>query len=94
MIRDYTGRDWIVIFIYAVTFTFCFFLMFLGILRIFEINDYFGNEQYLLVKEYCEPEGFFGWGYSCNNSQYAKDMGHIIPRYEKPYWNLSYGRKP
>jgi len=75
--RNYKGKDFIVMGIYIVTFSFCFFLMFLGIIRIFEVNDYFGNEKYELVKQYCEPAGFFGWGYECDDLQWNKDVGNI-----------------
>ena len=87
--RNYTGKDWLVMTIYAVTFTFCFFLMFLGVLRIFEVNDYFGAEQYQYVKTYCEPKGFFGWGYECNLLQYNKDIGNIPTDYEFPTFSLN-----
>jgi len=78
-IRDYNVRDLIVIFIYAITFAFAFFLMFLGVLHIFEVNDFFGNEAYSYVKDWCKPKGFFGWGYDCDNIGYAKSMGYNPP---------------
>ena len=62
---------------------FCFFLMFQGVLRIFEVNDYFGAEQFKLVKNYCEPRGFFGWGYDCDVIQYNKDVGNIPQDYQE-----------
>jgi len=59
--------------------------MFLGVLRIFEVNDYFGSEQYILVQRYCEPRGFFGWGYDCDEIQYNKDQGNIPLDYRDPH---------
>ena len=82
-LKKYTGKDLLVILIYAIVFTFVFFLMFLGILRIFEVNDYFGAEQYQYVKTYCEPSGFFGWGYDCDTIQYNKDIGNIPNDYQE-----------
>ena len=75
--------------IYVITFLICFFLMFLGILRIFEVNDYFGNEQYDLVKIYCEPKGFFGWGYECDNAQYSEDIGYQQFQYLNISFNIT-----
>ena len=68
---------------YVVIFTFCFFLMFLGILRIFEVNEYFGIPQYDYVEQYCEPRGFFGWGYDCDTIQYNIDIGIYPIDYRK-----------
>jgi len=78
-----TYKDFIVIGIYAVTISFVFFLMFLGVMRIFEVNDFFGAEQYSYVKHYCEPKGFFGWGYDCDIIQYNKDIGNIPYDYQE-----------
>ena len=83
MARNYDAKDFVVMTIYAVVFTFAFFLMFLGVLRIFEVNDYFGAEQYQYVKMYCEPSGFFGWGYDCDIIQYNKDLGNIPQDYQE-----------
>jgi len=88
--RNYTGKDFIVIGIYTVTFSVCFFLMFLGVLRIFEVNDYFGAEQYQLVKQYCEPRGFFGWGYDCDHLQWNKDVGNVPMDYQEPTFELNW----
>jgi hypothetical protein len=77
--------------IYIVVICFVFFLMFLGILRTFEINDYFGIEQYKYVKLYCEPKGFFGWGYDCDVIQYNKDIGNVPQDYnEYPIYNITF----
>jgi len=81
--------------IYIVVITFCFFLMFLGVLRTFEVNDYFndklGAEQYSYIKTYCSPRGFFGWGYDCDLEQYQKDMGYNPPqRFPDVDWNYSF----
>jgi len=81
--------------IYILVIVFCFFLMFLGVLRIFEVNDYFGLEQFKIVENYCEPKGFFGWGYDCDVIQYNKDVGNIPQDYQEfPNieidWNYTY----
>ena len=83
-LNDYTPKDFVVLMIYVVVFTACFFLMFLGVLRVFEVNDYFGSEQYKIVKVYCEPRGFFGWGYDCDVIRYNKDQGNIPQDYRDP----------
>jgi len=67
--------------------------MWLGILRIFEVNDYFGIEQYKIVKDYCEPKGFFGWGYDCDVIAYNKAIGNIPQDYQEfPVvdWNYTF----
>jgi len=89
--KEYTTRQFIVIGIYAAVISFVFFLMFLGVLRIFEVNDYFGAEQYSYVKSYCVPKGFFGWGYECDLIQYNIDIGNLPQDYqETPTFNYNW----
>jgi len=85
--KERSMRETIVILIYAVTISACFFLMFLGVLRIFEVNEYFGAEQYKYVESYCEPAGFFGWGYTCDIIAYNKDLGNLPDDYGDPIFN-------
>jgi len=62
-----------------VTITFGFFLMFLGILHIFEVNDYFWkSDDYQIIKQYCEPKGFFGWGLDCDMDKWNEDNINYI----------------
>jgi len=67
-------RKFIAATLLIVTITFGFFLMFLGILHIFEVNDYFWkSDDYQIIKQYCEPKGFFGWGLDCDMERWIED---------------------
>ena len=66
--------------IYIVVITFCFFLMFLGILRTFELH----YKEMDTIKQYCEPKGFFGWGYDCDVIAYNKAIGNLPQDYVPP----------
>jgi hypothetical protein len=89
-LRKYTARESLVILVLAVTISFAFFMMFLGVLRTFEVNEYFGSSEYDYVKRYCVPKGFFGWGYDCDIIRYNKDLGLIPFDYQEfPFINSS-----
>lgn len=73
--------------IYIIVITFAFFLMFLGVLRTFEIND----PSYESVQLWCEPRGFFGWGYDCDNNAYLIAVGYLPNDYEQfPEYDFNY----
>jgi len=64
--------------IYVVVIVFCFFLMFLGILRTFELH----YKDMDVINEYCSPRGFFGWGYNCDIIAYNIAMGNLPQDYQ------------
>lgn len=71
--------------VFIVVITFAFFLMFLGILRTFELND----PAFAVILPFCEPKGFFGWGYNCDNEAYQRSLGYAIPD-RTPHINWTY----
>jgi hypothetical protein len=52
--------------------------MFLGILRTFELH----YKEIDTIKQYCEPRGFFGWGYDCDVVGYNIALGNLPYDYQ------------